>query len=84
MDTNSNTTEAKQPASAGCHPTTCSVSWMPIDTAPTNGVRVIGWSKRHGAHIGPVANYKKREMPLGRGGWFQPSHWMHIPIPPNV
>ena len=25
METNSNDTEAKQPASAGCHPTTCSL-----------------------------------------------------------
>ena len=26
METNTNTPEAKQPASAGCHPTTCSAS----------------------------------------------------------
>ena len=29
METNSNTPEAKQPASEGCHPTTCSaLHWM--------------------------------------------------------
>ena len=28
METNTNIPEAKQPASAGCHPTTCSVSYL--------------------------------------------------------
>jgi len=28
METNTNTPEAKQPASAGCHPTTCSPKWI--------------------------------------------------------
>jgi hypothetical protein len=30
METNTNTPEAKQPASAGCHPTTCSPSLIPL------------------------------------------------------
>ena len=32
METNLNDTEAKQPASAGCHPTTCSPSSVPPGT----------------------------------------------------
>ena len=37
METNTNDTEAKQPASAGCHPTPCSLPIIPLaeSTAPT-------------------------------------------------
>jgi hypothetical protein len=60
--------------------------WQPIETAPTDGTVVLGWSKRHGVVIGPVANYKRREMPLpyiAGYKWCQPSHWQPLPSPPN-
>ena len=65
-------------------PAPCSAGWLPIETAPKDGTEVMGWSKRHGYHIGPVAPYKKPEMPKRRGGWFQPSHWMPLPSEPNA
>jgi len=62
------------------------VGWHPIETAPTDGTYVLGWSKRHGMSIGPVANYKRREMPAPKNsvcGWFQPTHWLPLPSPPD-
>jgi hypothetical protein len=58
--------------------------WLPIETAPKDGTEVMGWSKRHGFHIGTVTPYKKPEMPKRHGGWFQPSHWTPLPSPPNI
>ena len=57
--------------------------WFPISTAPKDGTEVLGWSKRHGFHVGPVAPYKRPEMPKRDGGWFQPTHWMPLPSIPN-
>jgi hypothetical protein len=65
------------------NPPSC-LTWLPIETAPKNGTEIIGWSKRHGVHVGPLAPYKRPEMPKRDGGWFKPSHWMPIPSLPNT
>lgn len=38
METNANTPEARKPASAGCHPTNCSLSDVPFHDLPTRDV----------------------------------------------
>ena len=60
------------------------MKWKTIESAPRDGTEILGWSKRHGIHVGMLANYKKPEMPLKSGKWFQPTHWMSLPEPPNT
>jgi hypothetical protein len=64
--------------------------WKTIDSAPEK-TKIIGWSKRHGMHIGVIVKYKKPEMALTHGpafrlygGWFQPSHWRELPEAPMI
>ena len=66
-------------------PTMSAENWRPIESAPKDGkTPVIGWSKRHGMHIGVLANYKRPEMPLGYANkWFLPTHWQLLPEPPT-
>jgi hypothetical protein len=49
METNTNDTEAKQPASAGCHPTTCSASSELLENLQEWGEHFR--EKQHGATL---------------------------------
>ncbi len=72
--------------------------WMPIDTAPTDGTRVLVWDALPGFEAVHIAQFG---IPLERatGGnpaWFtgndsghygsvddlRPTHWMPLPPPP--
>lgn len=79
MTTDNTTRDNEQLASSALFGT-----WLPIKEAPRDGTEILGWSKRHGVHVGPLVDYKKPEMQLRLGGWFQPSHWMPIPSLPNA
>jgi hypothetical protein len=62
METNSNDTEAKQPASAGCHPTTCSPSSMlPIGKTFTligyGRTALVKRTKDEGLILWSICNY---------------------------
>jgi hypothetical protein len=61
METNTNTPEAKQPASAGCHPTPCYLSlWHSLMTADGNAVEAHACDEAELAQL--------RERGLVRGG----------------
>ena len=49
METNTNTPEAEQPASAGCHPTTCSASFGYQWITPL-GKRAFCWTIKQGCN----------------------------------
>jgi hypothetical protein len=64
------------------------VEWMPIETAPKDGTRVLVWSDKH-AWRGIGIAYWGRNNPLNRLAWIgghcridhidQPTHWMPLP-----
>jgi len=58
METNTNTPEAKQPASAGCHPTTCSPSDYDAGLLNDFGGGDVGWWQDYlCAEIGRANDY---------------------------
>lgn len=69
------------------------MDWQPIETAPKDGTRFIGWNKAHGLHECFVPentrHYKRVTAIYGARTsnsntvWFSPTNWMPLPEPPN-
>lgn len=71
--------------------------WLPIHSAPKNGTKIDLWGVEHlsygkrGSRItnvswGPVTDLLGRERDdwqHGRGGDFEPTHWMPVPAAPS-
>lgn len=65
------------------------MQWQPIETAPKDGQRVIIYCD-HGVEIGWYEHKIKygsvwtTECCENFGGYENPSHWMPLPIPPEI
>lgn len=62
--------------------------WQPIETAPKDGTRILGWSSGDGVCIVAFGDTPRRTRwyenhPLGRLPIKQPTHWMPLPAPPE-
>lgn len=55
--------------------------WRPIDSAPSDGERILVWSSRY-----PPSDQVQFRLALGefwRREKVGPSHWMPLPLPPE-
>jgi hypothetical protein len=69
------------------------MSWQPIETAPKDGTRILGWSEKH-VWKGIHTCYWGRDGELNPSRWHgghcrighidQPTHWMQLPEPPQT
>lgn len=64
-------------------------NWQPIETAPKDGTRVLGWDGESGWYS---CEFEKLEgawvaVPFSISGWdphhVSPTHWMPLPEPPD-
>ena len=69
------------------------VGWQPIRTAPKDGEALLVWGGsgywiaawRLPMTYEPQAEtHYKHEWRDGSGRWASPTHWMHLPLPPNA
>ncbi len=67
--------------------------WQPIETAPRDGTRILGYSPSKDATVCEtwwVEDYLQDEWGVYIGGWDddwdlnrKPTHWMPLPEPPQ-
>lgn len=67
--------------------------WQPIETAPKDGSRILGWAKsKNGSDDLRLVIFWDQTSPEGarwivafNAFWhFEPTHWMPLPEPPEV
>jgi hypothetical protein len=60
--------------------------WQPISTAPKDGTRILIFEAQLGtAGIVRVSRWRDDTIPNGwTGAENAPSHWLPLPVPPNV
>lgn len=62
--------------------------WLPLETAPKDGTRVLCWNEEwqapeSGCRYGP--SWAANGLAADRGGWkYQPTYWMPLPEPPAI
>ena len=64
------------------------MEWQPIDTAPKDGTRILGWCETSADIC-----YRENKFGVGDvwmtdscadfGGYETPTHWMPLPPPPD-
>lgn len=62
------------------------MNWQPIETAPRDGTRVLGYELNDPTDTCPYAVMRFRgEYGWVNAGWtgLEPTHWMPLPPPPE-
>ena len=66
------------------------MQWQPIETAPEDGTRVLLFEAGRKVCIGEYVPAHSRHRGWCLEGWrnfyghfFNPTHWMPLPLPPN-